>query len=430
MINRKTQPAFKQVESIDILEANKITLKNGIDVYIIDSGTQDVVKIDVTFDAGSWQQDKPLVAVSTNSLLNEGTKTRSSAQIAEELDFHGAYLDANAYFDSATVTLFTLNKHLEKTILLLNDIIKNPVFPESELKHFVDRGKQSYEIENTKVSVIARRNFQKALFGINHPYGRYIMAKDYDALERNDLQSYFEKYYHYNNCHIIVSGKVTDNAISLIEKHFGDSNWGNASMTNKKEFSANTEQNKEIIIEKDDVIQTAIRMGRVLVKKSHPDYIGLKLLNTIIGGYYGSRLMAKLREEKGYTYGISSGIVPLKQIAFFTITTEVANEFTDNAIEEIYNELKILATVPVPVDELQLVKNYSMGRMLKALDGPFRLADSLDAMLMHGLDYNFYQRFINETREITQDDIIRLTNKYFKPEDLTIVVAGKKIKSK
>ena len=204
ILNRKTQPLFQQINSIKLIEPEKIYLDNSIPLYAINAGTQDVLKIDISFDAGVWYQSKPLIASTVNEMLSEGTKNLTSKDIAEKLDYYGAFIQPEPSKDNATISLYTLTKYLPETIAVFAEIIKNPTFPEHELKTFIGKKKQAFQVEMEKVSNLARRQFNRQLFGCAHPYGESPEIEDYDAVLRSDLIQFHKQYYHPENCKIIL----------------------------------------------------------------------------------------------------------------------------------------------------------------------------------------------------------------------------------
>jgi zinc protease len=171
-------------------------------------------------------------------------------------------------------------------------------------------------------------------------------------------------------------------------------------------------------------VQTAIRVGTFLFPKTHPDYLEFQVLNTILGDYFGSRLMANIREDKGYTYGIGSAIMELNQNGYFVIVTEVASEVTENTLTEIQFELKHLQEELVTEDELSLVKNYMLGQLLKSADGPYAMLDLYNSADMYGLDFEFYDLAIAKIREITPERIKELALKYLNWDDFLVITAG------
>lgn len=424
IINRKILPDFKVIDKIELPIPEKITLDNGIETHIIKSGTQDIIKIDLIFNAGSWFQDKPLIASLTNEMLIEGTKSLSSQQIAEKLDFHGAFIHTNPTKDFASVSLYTLKKHLPETVRILYDIVKNPIFPEHELSTFLNKRKQQFQIELEKVSNIARRESNEQIFGKNHPYGKKAVIDNYNKVNRKDILKFHKTHYHPNNCRVIISGKADKSDIELINKFIGNKDWKNKDCSIFNSYNI-TDQNKHIsVIKKTNVTQSAIRLGKIVINKNHPDYHKLDIVNTILGGFFGSRLMKKIREEKGYTYGINSGLVSLKNACYFVILSEVKSDFTKNAISDILSEIKKLRTEYVSLDELRLVKNYMLGDLLRSFDGPFEISSNIRSLLDMDLDINYFNQSIKEIKGITPEEIKLIANKYLHEDTLIKTIAG------
>ena len=424
IINRKKSPDFKVVEKIDIPIPEKIILDNGIETFIIKSGTQDIIKIDMIFNAGSWFQNKPLIASLANEMIIEGTHNFSSQQIAEKLDFYGAFIHANPTKDFGNVSLYTLKKYLPETIKILNDIVKNPIYPEHELNTFLNKRKQQFQIELEKVSTIARREFNEQLFGKNHPYGKKADLDDYNKVNRDDIIQFHNDHYHPNNCKIIISGKVDDSDLKLINQFLGSKNWKIGERKLHNEYEITTNSKDESIITKKGVTQSAIRLGKIIVNRDHPDYLKLDVVNTLLGGFFGSRLMKKIREEKGYTYGINSVLVSLKNACYFVILSEVKSGITKNAVSDILSEIKKLRTEYVALNELELVKNYMLGSILRSFDGPFEISSNIRSLLDLDLDIDFYNKTINTIKNITPEEIKFIANKYLHEDTLVTTIAG------
>lgn len=424
-LNRKQQPEFQNIENINIPVPKKINLDNGIGTYIINAGTQDIIKIDVTFEAGNWYQEKPLIAMIVNKMLIEGTLKLNSQQIAEKLDFYGAFIHTDPTKDFAVITLYTLKKYLPETIRIFEDIIKNPIFPENELQIFLNKKKQQFQIELEKVTNIARREFIEQLFGENHPYGKKTYIYDYDKVTRDDILEFHKKFYHSENCKIMLSGKINDSDISLINQYFGNKNWKaktNAISINHKIVDV---PKPETFVEKEDVTQSAIRLGKIMINQDHPDYHKLNVVCTILGGYFGSRLMKSIREEKGYTYGISSVLIPFKNATYLVISSEVGANVTKDAITDILIEIKKLREQEVSQEELSLVQNYMVGNLLRSFDGPFEISSAFKNIIDLELETDFYNKAFEALKTITPDEIKNLANKYFHEEALIKTIAGK-----
>jgi zinc protease len=421
-------PAFGTLDKVDILHAKSSVLSNGIPVFEIDAGSQELVKIELIFSkAGAANQPYPVVSVGTNDMLDEGTSHFSSSALAEKIDYFGAFIQTEATMDFAAVCLFSLNKHLAGTLPLLEEIVKYANFPEHEFQTYIQNKKQKFLVDEAKVATIARKKFTQMLFGNEHPYGHYLVESEFEALNRKLFADFHASAYAPDKCHIVVSGKIDPRLHELLEKHFGAAAWVKQAATDApKQVSASPQAEKIVLLERKDAVQSAIRVGRMMFNKTHPDYLGMQVLNTVLGGYFGSRLMSNIREDKGYTYGIGSGVVSLKQAGYFYISTEVGVDVCSSALKEIYAELARLRTDLIPEEELSLVRNYMLGTFLRSADGPFSLADKFKGIYDFGLDYDYYQRYVATIKNIQPEALRDLAKKYFKQEDLFELVVGKK----
>jgi zinc protease len=424
MINRAEAPAFAEIENIRLGEPLTVILDNNIPLYVINEGTQDLVKIEFIFFAGKWFEKNKAVSAAVNSLLTEGTRTHSAAQIADMIDFYGAFVETENTGDTATLTLYCLNKHLEKVLPVIKEILAESVFPENELQIYAQNHKQKLIVNNERVDYIARKLFNEVLYGNHHPYGYYVNPEDYDNLQRADLEEFFNEYYKTEDCRIVVSGKVDDHTTKLINHFFGVNDWNKPLDFESRQFTASSPEQKVHFVAREGALQSAIRIGRRLVTRKHPDYIPMQVVNTILGGYFGSRLMTNIREDKGYTYGIGSGAGSMLHEGYFLIATEVGVNVCNSALDEIYKEIDRLRTEPVSKDELGLVKNYMLGSFLRGIDGPFELAEKFKNVLLFGLDYGYYQQYIHTVRSITPEEIQVLANRYLQRESLYEMVVG------
>lgn len=427
MLDRITMPQLASESKIDIIHTQNFSLPNGIPVYYVNAGTQDVIKIEVIFRAGSREQEVPLVAGTTNAMLEEGTKKHTSEEIASLLDYYGSFLETSVQQDYASVTLYTLGKHLDKALPILEEIIKEPSFPQNELEIYLHNNKQRFLVDEQKVRVVAAKNFPALLFGDAHPYGHRTRLEEFDGVKKGYLEIFHKKYYSADDCTLIVSGKINDTLLNKLGDFFGKEK-RNAALENglaaKKIFQSADE--KINFIPKKDAVQSAIRMGRVLFLKNNPDAIPFQILNTVLGGYFGSRLMSNIREDKGYTYGISSSVVFLQHAGYFNIGSEVGSTVCSAALVEIYKELDRLCTEPVPADELQLVKNYLRGNFMRSMDGPFALADRFKHIWLHNMDYSYYENYVSALSTITATQLMGIANKYLHKDSIYELVVGAK----
>lgn len=423
-LNRNTQPEIKLVSKINLHQPEVVHLQNEIPVYLINTGTQDLVKIEFIFNAGNRYEKEVLVSRFSNKMLKEGTKNFSSNEIAEKIDYYGAHLQCSSEKDNAYVTLYCLNKHLEKILPVIEEVIFKPVFPEKELQILKQNQKQEFIVNSEKVKYVASWNFNELLFGKDHPYGRLITGEDFENVDLPKLVNFHKETYRVDKCKIIIAGKIPNNLVELLNKHIGIYGSSNYNM-NTGEFSIKSEQEQNKHIKRDNAIQSAVRIGKILFNKKHPDFMKLKVLNTILGGYFGSRLMTNIREEKGYTYGIGSVLISLQQSGYFFITSEVGADVTQNAIDEIYKEISKLQENRIPETELNLVKNYMLGSFLRSIDGPFALSESLRGLIEYDLHNNFYENFINIIQNIGTEELRSLACKYFDKDSLYELRVGR-----
>ncbi|PWV53917.1 pitrilysin family protein [Chitinophaga sp. S165] len=420
MINRKIAPEIKDATAFDITlkPYEKVTLDNGIPVYIIKSDEQDTLQLELVFPGGSWYETENLVASATNFLMKNGSSKHSALEINENIDYYGAYLNRSSHHEYATYTLHCLTKHFEALVPVLQEVIQDPSFPEEELAIFRQNMKQRLAVNLQKCDFVANRHIDKYLFGEFHPYGRVSSMDAYDALQAPILQAFYKQHYTYNNCKIFVAGNLPANLIQLLNKAFGQEKWnGDASIIRPDMPVLAAEEKKFRIFNDENGVQGAVRVARPFPNRYHPDFPKMLVLNTILGGYFGSRLMSNIREEKGYTYGIHSQLYNFRQTSAINIQTEAGRDVCEATIEEIYKELRTLQQEIVPEEELHLVRNFMIGSILGDLDGAFEVIQRWKNLILNGLDENYFYNNIKVIKTITAEELQELAKEYFTPED-------------
>ena len=422
MLDRISIPPFGKISSINLLEPSVHHLDNGLPVFVVNAGVQDVLKIELVFNGGTATADKKLVASAASKLLTEGTKRHSAMELAEAVDFYGAHLEAEVGHDESSLCLYTLTKHLNKTVNTLAEVYSEPIFPEREVETHLLKSKQEMLVNEEKVGYLGAKAFSGALFGLDHPYGRSANKEDYDAIGRQDLVQFHSDFIQNRIKHIMVSGKLSDTTIQSLNEFFGQEKRASIAENSMEIGSINP---SILHVEKADSVQNSIRIGRVLFNRTHADYVGMQILATVLGGYFGSRLMANIREDKGYTYGIGAGLVSLKNSGYLSISTEVGSDVCSSAIGEIYIELERLRKEPISIHELELVQNYMLGSILKSIDGPFQIADKWKSYLRYGLGSDSHHNLIRQIQNITPERLRDLANTYLQRKDLIQVTAGK-----
>lgn len=421
--DRTKQPEMREMDTFSLPEYSIRYLDNKIPVILFHAGEQEVTKLDFVFHAGSWHQPAPMIAPATAELLTAGTKQYTSHEIAAQTDYYGAYLITHATPDYSSVTIFTLNKYLEEMSALTEEIIKHPSFPPDEIETHLRNQKHQMQVSEQKVDYLARTRFNEHLYGENHPYGRFLKEDYFDNVNQDSLKQFHKSHYHSGNGYIIASGKLPPQIMTLLNRHFGGSGW-NGIILQPKIHTTETAQPGIYKVPKQDSVQSAIRMGKKLFTRDHPDFQAMKVVNTIFGGYFGSRLMKNIREEKGYTYGIYSSVQSMLHEGSFFISAETGKDVTDKAIEETFKELEKLQNDKVSDEELNTVKSYMLGSVLKMVDGAFAAADFYRTLYHAGLDEQYFYDFIRTIKTIDAEKIRTLAQKYLNKEDFIQVIAG------
>lgn len=422
ILDRKASPDIYPLSSLPKIDTESVELAGGLKAYLVEGGTEDIVKIDVVFDAGTSHEPLPLLANTCQAMLKEGTTNYSAKEISETLDYYGAQLNADLSKDFSEVSLLCQTAHLDKVIDIMAEVLTQATFPEKELAMYKKRAKSNLSINLQKVQFKCRKLFTSTLFE-GTAYEDQISLEAFDDIDTNALQSFFQTQYHLPTARIFVSGKDTLLAANKLAKSL-EGKWTPSKAESKKAIDWKFEP-KEVFEEHEGAIQTAIRMGTEVIDRGHPDFMALFVANTTLGGYFGSRLMQNIREDKGYTYGIGSGLGHLTYGSYFFISTEVGADVTKSTLTEIEKELHRMCTELVSIEELTLVRNYIAGTLVQGFDGPFSVVGQLKLLVQFGLEPSFYQTLTAEMYAVTSEDILRVSKKYLDSKRMTTTVVGK-----
>lgn len=419
MLDRKIIPTIEEAVHFDLQLKNcdRFALDNKVPVYAMNAGAQDVVMVEWVFDAGNWYDKQPMVAATTNFLIKNGTTSKTAYQINDFFEFHGAYLNRSCYNETASITLHCLSKHLETLLPVVREIIETSIFPEEELAIYIQNQKQRLSVNLQKCDFIANRLIDEYLFGINHPYGTYSNAEDYDALTTDAIKAFYKQYYLNGSCKIFVAGKMPTGYESMLNKAFGTLPLHADTPVVVEHPIVTAAQKKVEIINDENGVQGAIRMARPFPNRHHPDFQKAHVLNTLFGGFFGSRLMSNIREDKGYTYGIHSYFQNHVHASAWMISTEAGRDVCAATITEVLKEMELLRNELVDMEELNLVRNYMIGSLLGDLDGPFQLIGRWKNYVLNGLDENYFYMSIETIKSVTPQELQRLANTYLQPDD-------------
>lgn len=417
MLERTKAPAIIDAVNFNLhlKPYKKFTLKNGIDVYTVEAGAEEVMSIEWVYYAGNWYEDKNLVAATTNLMLKNGTSSKTAFQVNEHFEYYGSYLNRACHSETATVTLHCLTKHIQELLPVVRELLTDSVFPEEELAISVQNMKQRLKVNLKKSDFVAGRLIDVYLYGDQHPYGRFSKEEDFDALTRDQLLDFYKKYYQQGKLVLFVAGRLPNNLEELLNENFGD--LSNKPIAEKKYVINDAAEKKYRVVNDPNGVQGSIRIARPFISRHHPDYMKSQVLNTLFGGFFGSRLMDNIREDKGYTYGIHSYFQNHIHDAAWMISTEAGKDVSEATIAEVYKEMQILREELVEDDELLLVKNFLMGTVLGDLDGPFHIIARWKNIILNNLDENYFYQSIDTIKNISAKELQELANKYLKPED-------------
>ena len=418
-MDRKTAPHIKDAIEFDLQlkPYEYFTLDNGVPVYTIDAGTQDVLQIELVFYAGNWFEQQKNVASATNFMLKNGTGKRNAFQLNEDFEYYGAHCGRACYNETAVISLSALNKYLPQLLPVLQEMITDSIFPEEELNIYKQNTKQRLSVSLQKSDFVAARLIDAYVYGEDHPYGTYTNAADIDALDTSMLKKYFQQYYLNGSCVIFVSGKIPANLQQQLNEQFGKHGIGKPTFS-VPAISSNAVEQKKYRIQNDaNGVQGAIRIARPFPNRHHPDFMKVMVLNTLFGGFFGSRLMSNIREDKGYTYGIHSYIQNHLQQSAWLISTEAGKDVCEATVAEVYKEMQSLREGLVDEEELLLVRNYLMGTILGDLDGPFQIMGRWKNLVLNNLDKSYFYDSVETIKTISAEELRELAKKYLVPED-------------
>lgn len=425
MLDRTISPDFQTITSINIPPVQVIMLSNGIPLYVVNVGEQPVIKVEFSFEAGNWQEPQNGVSLFTAKMISEGTSKHSSSEISEYFDKFGSFTESGQGLDRANFVIYGLKKHLPSLLPMVQELLTEAIFPEKELETIKNIQLQTLQVNSEKTAFIANKTFRKKIFGDIHPYGNSMTEEAIVGINQNILIEFYKNYWQGKPYRIYLSGSVGEEEIKLIEQHFGSQKI--SQLIDNRTFINNVvSKGESIVINKEGAMQSSIRMGKQLMTRKHPDFFTMLLLNEILGGYFGSRLMKNIREEKGLTYGISSNLALFGQAGYFVIGTDVKREFTQQTIDEIHKEIKILQTELISASELEVVKNYMVGSFAGSLNTPFDIIDRYKVIFSENLPLNFYRNYIPNIGQVSDVMLLEAANKYLDIDSLFEIVVGGK----
>jgi zinc protease len=421
MLNRTIAPVTYPIELIKFPAITTTSLSNGIEMQSLSLGEQAVFKLEFTVAAGASAAEKAGIASLTSSLMKRGTKQRDATAIHQLFDFYGAFWDVQTNLDHATFVLYGLSKHLKSLLPYVLEIIQEATFPMEEFEKEIAIEVQKNKLNWQKTAFSASQLLRQQIFE-GDPYGRISTQESIESIQQKDLTNFHQQYWLGNMPQIFLSGKISQDELEAVRSTFEqlDTNPGKPPHA----FIPSQVTAKVTQAYREEALQSSIRLGKLSMTRNNPDYFKFSVLNTLFGGFFGSRLQKNIREEKGFTYGISSSIVPTLRAGYWVVGTDVANENVAETCDEIRKEMRRLQVEKVGQDELELVKNYLMGSFTGELTQAFDIAEKIKVIQMENLPLDFYDQFQAQILACTTEDLLELANKYLDPTNLHEVIVG------
>ena len=428
MIDRSTPPAISTFAKVELNFPEPITLSNGIPVWVVDNGDDEVNRIDLYIGGGVIEERTPLLAYLSGILCFEGNANKSAEAISEAFDYYGAIKSAQPFDHCTLVSLSSVNRHFRSTTEILFDCISEPLYSPGECEIYQKSVVSNLAIAQERVEFLASKAMKVKYYGSQHPAAREATPESLMAITRDDLLRFHQEYYHPQNLRIIISGKVGEQELAALDATFGA--WQKAGMKVDDNLEPPIEPEGEplSIIDKKGALQSGIEMCIRAIPRRHPDYFKLRLLVTALGGYFGSRLNMNIRAEKGYTYGIHAVLLGKKNDSAITIYTSCATAHTWPLIAEVKREMARLREELMPMEELATVKQHMLSELMKTLDTPFSIARYVGDWFTCGVFPEYFNRQVEAIVECTPEDVRKVAQTYLSDEKMLIAIAGDKEK--
>jgi len=422
-LNRGIQPDIEKIQSLNFKYFEKSSLKSGADLYYLAGGTEPVIKLELVFNAGKINEPNCSVASFTASMMNEGTKHKSGKLLLDGLDYWGAHFQVKTFNDDAVATLYCLEKYLEGALPLFIEAITESIFPERELTILKRNSSEKLKLNNKKNEYIARVTFNECIYGTEHPLGKRNSAENILNIERNDLLSFYEGFYQSGLKYAILTGNFKQETITLIENGLNNTGLNHSSKNSNKSIGTIQKFGK-FQIEGPNKTQASLKIGKLGPLRNDAHFTDFQLVNLVFGGFFGSRLMKKIREDLGLTYGIHSFYEPGKVLNIWSIETEVNNKNKTLAVSEIYKELNKILIDSISSKEIEVARNYLCGAILKSLDNPLSMSSRMKTHIDYSLDKNYMENYIKEIYCASPDSLLNAAIKYLSNDQIIEIVVS------
>lgn len=419
MLNRQVAPDSFMLKDLSLTKPEIKELSSGVSVHILQDDTNPVLKIDVLFSFGKVNDEKPGQSLICAKVMVEGTKSYPGSELQELLDHYGAHLDVSVDYDYTTVSLLCLKEHINPLLPVLKSAITEPLFDSEDFEKIKLQLLQKIRVNNQKNALIATKALRKNLLN-GTPYADTLEEEFIEKVSKEDIENYFHQYFKLKP-EIVVAGDFDEDIFNFFQEHFGMLEFSKPDSDYKGKLDPIIADD---LIKREGSVQASIRMGAISIPRNHPDYFDLSIANEIFGGYFGSRLMKNIREDKGYTYGVYSILINYRHLDYHIIGADVKIDHVEDTVAEVYKEMEELRKNPVPEEEMETIKNYMLGKIASSLDTVFHQSENYIVKLSEGADYlDYFDAYVNSIRNITADRVMEISKKYFSSEYCVVKVA-------
>jgi predicted Zn-dependent peptidase len=422
---KEAPPTPESLKKLSFPAYSEQTLKNGLQVVVVEHHEQPVASVWMAIKAGSVldPEGKASLASYTGSLLNKGTKGKDSKQLAEWIESVGGAFNAATDEDGTILTISVLSEYLPTAYQFLADVVLNPTFPEDELSQERKRAVTAIEFEKSDPDAMAERHFSEVLYG-NHPYAVHPTTETVEAVTRDDVVAFHQKNYVANNALLFVVGDVSAKGVKKdVEKYFGK--WASGTPS-KPNYAASPERTARNIAlyHRPGSVQTNIEVGQLGLRPTDPDWPAVQVANRILGGGATGRLFMSLREKHGWTYGAYSSWSKPQDVGTFDAGANCRTEVTDSALTEMLAQIDRIVKEPVSEADLASAKSYLVGNFPTTIETPSQIAAQIGQVKLLGLDKSYLENYRKQVAKVTTADVQRVMQKHLQPDKLAIVLVG------
>ena len=417
-----SKPKTHPFADFSSLRPMRLNLHNGIPFVGLHDPNLKLIRLDIRLMAGSYFQQKSAIAAAVLKLITEGTSLLSAEEIAEQLDYFGSYFEVLPDRDFSTFTVYFPKAAATEILNIIKQLFDDAIFPQEKINIYKNNSKKNLAISLEKTSYLSHTQFIATIFGGKHPYGSSLGFSDIDAVNREDITEFYQSHFHAGNMRVFAAGNLDDAFKELLNNTLGK--------LHRKEpntsvfIPAQPKIDHRIHLKRENALQSSICMGRRLFNRTHESWEQTAVLNTVLGAYFGSRLMTNIREEKGLAYGISSRMNSFLQDGTFCIAADVNKNQVQQATDEIYKELLRLTQTEIANKELSLVKNYLYGTFLRNFDGIFSQIERIILSDDYHFEDAYWENCLTIYKSVDSSTLFSLANAYLQPDSMTEVVVG------